>query len=87
MPEIPDSWSQAIAAVGAILVIIMFLRWTAEILKGQGSQSATLIDRAFDIADKIVAGGMAAAERPDLPPILTEAETPQESPPETPLPG
>jgi hypothetical protein len=84
MPEIPDSWSQAIAAVGAILVLILFMRFMTEIMKGQGSQSATLIDRAFDIADKIVASGVKAAETPDLPPILIEADSPQEAPPRPP---
>jgi hypothetical protein len=58
MPDIPASWSQAIAAVGAIIVLILFMRFMTELMKGQGSQSATLIDRSFDIADHVVKAGV-----------------------------
>lgn len=58
LPAIPDSWVQSLAAVGGILVVVLILRWTAKVLEGQGKQSATLIDRAFDIADQVVTHGV-----------------------------
>ena len=79
MPEIPPSWSQTIAAVGAILVIVLLLRWTAEVLKGQGQQSATLIDRSFDIADKIVAAGVPVPAN-SAPPLDEPGPAPEPEP-------
>lgn len=82
LPEIPASWSQALAATGAIIVVLLLLRWTANVLDHQGKQSELLITRSFDIADKIVSAGVklrADESGADIPPEADEPAT------ETPL--
>jgi hypothetical protein len=76
VPDIPDSWLQAVAGIGGIILVIILLRWVTAILEGQGKQSANLIDRSFDIADKVLAGDLryrATAPPPALP-VVTDTD-------------
>lgn len=82
MPDIPPSWSQAIAAVGAIIVLVLFMRFMTELMKGQGKQSSTLIDRSFDIADNVLAKMAPEVVDPGSAPVAPESSTPPPPPPE-----
>jgi hypothetical protein len=44
IPELPDGWQASLAAAGAILVVVLLLRWMG-----------TVMSRMFDVIDKIIA--------------------------------
>jgi hypothetical protein len=73
LPDIPQGWSQAIAAVGAIIVVLFILKWTGEILAGHGKLSDLLINRSYDLVDKVV--DKAVPSPPEEPePVPAEIE-------------
>lgn len=73
MPDIPPAWIQVIAAFGAILVVILILNWTGKIMSGQGRLGELLINRTYDLVDRIV------ASHSPPPPVVIVA-SPEESP-------
>jgi hypothetical protein len=83
MPDIPPGWTQVLAAAGAILVVIAILRWTGAILSGHGKISELLINRSYDLVDKMVP----ETEPSDAPSATSEyaAAPPPPPPPESSL--
>lgn len=54
IPDLPDGWQSALAAAGAIVVVVLVLRWTAAVIAEEGRRAEVLIDRTFDVVDRIV---------------------------------
>lgn len=67
MPDIPAGWQAVLAAAGAILVVIAVLRWTGAILQGHGKISELLINRSYDIVEKVIPSPPPTEEPPNGP--------------------
>jgi membrane protein implicated in regulation of membrane protease activity len=54
IPDLPEGWQTSLAAAGAILVVVLILRWTQAMISEEGRRSDILIDRTFDVVDRLV---------------------------------
>lgn len=56
IPDLPEGWQSSLAASGAILVVVLVLRWTSKVMGDQSTRSQHIVDRTFDVVDTVIAG-------------------------------